>query len=245
MIFLYITVLFLNSHTGFLLFRTYSRTCKHLFYKLNFLLVPSLISLHFKFVCSTPALLLILYTPLFIGMFPLLLLSITKSRRRATNYKTSITLLGCMDIHLQMGRSFTNSLGLALAKLPPRSDLNIFFQKNVVLQQPKSRNCTIFDELEQNLDTLSQQSLGKRELLGFIKYKFELNSELEQKIQLSSTQYKTQSYALIIFWLLAFFNLVIQKSVSIYIDIIALSFLLMFAGLFLAKKILVKTQFRI
>ncbi|MGH1469500.1 MAG: hypothetical protein ACRBBP_11630 [Bdellovibrionales bacterium] len=118
-------------------------------------------------------------------------------------------------------------------------------KKNVVLQQPKSRNCTIFSELTQNLNTLSQQNLGKRELLTFIKYKFQLNSELEQKIQLSSTQYKTQSFALIFFWIISLISLMAQEQFFVYRNTIALSLILMILGLLLAKKLIVKTGFRI
>ncbi len=245
MIFLYITLLFLNLYTGFLFFSTFFRTDKLLFQKINLACSVFELLLYFTFPSSFNFTFLILYTPLFIGILPLFIRFLTRSRLRKKNYETSLTLLECVGIHLQMGQSFPNSLGLALANLPTHSDLDIFFKKNVVLQQPKSRNCPIFDELTQNLNTLSQQSLGKKELLGFIKHKFQLNSELEQKIQLSSTQYKAQSYALIIFWFLALLNLMNQGVALLYINTIAFSFFLMSAGLLLSRKLLVKTKFRI
>lgn len=245
MFFLYFVVLSLNFHTGSLVFYSFFRTQSNLFYKINLLTLTLLHLLGFQFGFGLFLRLTILCTPLFIGIFPLLLHLSTASKRRSKNYKTTLSLLECISIHLQMGQSFLNSLGLASRNLPPYSNLHIFLKKNVVLQQPKSRKCTIFNELEQNLNTLSQQNLGKRELLSFIKYKFQLSFELEQKIQLSSTQYKTQSFALIFFWILSFINLVAQGYLSIYKNMVLISVLLMVLGLLLAKKLIVKTEFRI
>ncbi len=245
MFFLYFLVLFLNLYTGFLIFNCYPRTLTINFQKLSLLCISTAASLLFLFKFSFIKVIVVLYTPLFIGFLPKLILICTYSRRRSQNYKTTLTLLECIDIHLQMGQSFTNSLGLALKNLPSNSNLNINLKKNVVLQQPKSRNCTIFSELTQNLNTLSQQNLGKRDLLTFIKYKFRLNSELEEKIELSSTQYKTQSYALIFFWLISLAALVTQGQLFTYKNTVLLSFCLMLLGILLAKKLIVKTQFRI
>ncbi len=245
MFFFYFLVLFLNLYTGFLISNRLFRTSAKSFCKLSLSSVTLSISLLFLFNYSLLKVIFILYTPLFIGFLPLVTSILTHSKRRNQNYKTTLTLLECIDIHLQMGQSFTNSLGLALKNLPSNSTLEIFLKKNVVLQQPKSRNCTIFSELTQNLNTLSQQNLGKRELLTFIKYKFQLNSELEQKIQLSSTQYKTQSFALIFFWIISLISLMAQEQFFVYRNTIALSLILMILGLLLAKKLIVKTGFRI
>lgn len=245
MFFLYFIILSSNFYTGSLLFSVENRTKSHYFYFWNLALLTLEISAISNFELSITSTYLILYTPLCIGFFPFLWEYFNRTKTRFMNYKTCLTLLECTQIHLQMGRSFTNSLGLALENLPPKNKLGLLIEKNVVLQQPKSRNCTIFSELEQDLTTLSQQNLGRKELLTFIYDKFTLNFDLEQKIQLSSTQYKTQSYVLILFWLSAFTRLFIQNELQKFQSIVLISLIMMALGLIIAKKLIVKTEFRI
>lgn len=245
MIFLFFTALLSNFYIGYLVFHSYFRTFSISFHQINLIAFFSLLSFGLLPIKIKLSPYFFLYIPLFIGFFPFLFNLANYSKHRFQNYKTTINFLECLEIHLQMGQSFINSLGLASKNLPPSSGLNIFFKKNVVLQQPKSRNCTVFYELEQDLATLSQQNLGKRELLGFIKRKFQLNFELEQKIRLASTQYRTQSFALIFFWAAALIGLILNGSIYIYIKTVILSGILMVLGLILAKRLLVRNAFRI
>ncbi len=245
MIFLYFLALSSSLYTGFLIFNIFSRTYSNFFFKISFIVLFCEVLLLLSFHQLDYLMNLILYTPLFIGFFPFLLSFLTVFKRRSKSYQTTLTLLECISIHLQIGQSFINSLTLALKNLPPNSSIDISFKKNVIVQQLKSRNCTIFNELTRDLNTLSQQNLGKQELLSFIKYKFQLNSELEQKINLSSIQYKTQSCALIFFWLASFSSLFLQNQFFLHLNIILISLLMMTLGLLLAKKMIVKVNFRI
>ncbi len=223
MIFLYFLALSSSLYTGFLIFNIFFHTHSNLFFKINFALLSFQVLLLSRFHQLNYLMSIILYTPIFIGFCPFLFSFLTVFKRRSKAYQTTLTLLECINIHLQIGQSFTNSFTLALKNLPPNSSMNLFFKKNVIVQQLKSRNCTIFNELTEDLNKLLQQNLGKQELLSFIKYKFQLNFELEQKINLSSIQYKTQSCALIFFWLASLLSLFLQNQFFLHLNIILIT----------------------
>jgi hypothetical protein len=245
MFFIYLPHAFTNLYLGYLIIFTLCRTKSDDFWKLFFFALVGLFAVY-NFVEKPGIFILIfLYTPLFMGIFVFFKNYLKSRTSRLKNYKTSLNFLEFLDIHLQLGRSFQNSIGLASKNLPSECFVEIFFIKNVVVQQPKSRKCSVFHELETDLNTLSQQNLGKKELLTFTKDKFLLNYELEQKIQISSSQYKAQSYTLIFFWLVTFLWHIKQGSHLNYSKTILISFLLMLLGLMLSKKLLMKTHFRI
>lgn len=188
---------------------------------------------------------LLICVPLFISLSPDFLFILSLAKQRKKNFQTSIILLDLISLNLRTGLSFDESLRLALPSLPQHIKIKLSPEKNIVVQQPKSRFCSVFSDLEHDLNTVSQQNFRKNELLISILQKYRNQNHIETKIQISTTQYRVQSFVLLLFWICAAALLFAQGIFFKYKFTVSISFFLMLLGLFLAKKILARTTFRI
>lgn len=245
MIYLLLPLIFLNLHLGFILFCTQKRikikkpTASELFQ--FYALAIGLTALS-SVVFSTKVSVCI---PLLIGFFYFFKTSVAGFKSKSEKLNSIIIVCEMTLIYLKTGRSFDESLRLSFAK----TDMDFLNlkkdKKNVVMQQPKSRNLCLFEEFQLDLHHISKVRLGKLELLESTKTKYDTFLSLKQKTKTATTQYRAQSSTLIALWLLSLTSLIWQNKVFLYKNIIILSFLMMIAGLVLSRFILIKTEFRI
>lgn len=245
MFFLLSSLLFINLYTGFLIFEAFSRT-KRNENVLTFLMSSAgAIILVFLFLKTTHQSFLIACTPLLIGFLNFTVLKLKNSRNEIQNLNSIVIFLEMTSIYMRAGRSFVDSTHKSQQMSLNKRNCTFLIKKNVVMQQPKSRNHQIFDELREDLQLLANLKVGKLELLDFLKQKFETNMLLKQKIKVSTTQYRAQSAVLLLFWSLCLISLIYKSSIEKYIHITTISFLMLIIGHMLSKKMLVKNDFRI
>lgn len=245
MIYLLFPLILLNSYLGFFLFRTYTRTKSktrtHILFFDFWCLSTALILLsrpftHFTFSACIP---------LLIGFFCFSKFKIDRMKDKSKNLDSFIIICEMTLIYLKTGRSFHEALRLSLDKTG--GDFFKFCEdkKNVVMQQPKSSKSQIFVSFQQDLARVGSVKVGKQELLQTIKAKYDSINSLKQKLNTATTQYRAQSFTLIILWTASFSSLIWQNKLFLYKNTVVMSFFLMMSGLLLSKKILIKNEFRI
>lgn len=202
-------------------------------------------TLVFSFVKTDHQSVLIAYMPLLIGVSNFLFTQLKNSQSEIQNLNSAVVFLEMMSIYMRTGRSFVGSVQKSQMMSLEKYGCTFLIKKNVVMQQPKSRNHQIFDELRDDLQLLAHLKVGKLEFLDFLKQKFETNLLLRQKLKVSTTQYRAQSAVLLLFWSLCLLSLIYQGSLKQHMTVTTLSFLMLILGHLLSKKMLVKHDFRI
>jgi len=185
------------------------------------------------------------YTPLFIGFLYFALQKFKTRKNEVETLSSIVIFLEMTLVYMRTGRSFADSISNAQQKSFNSKDLYFLIKKNVVMQQPKSRNGKNFDQLNKNLQSVADLKVGKMDLLSFLKQKFETQLLLKQKIKVSTTQYRAQTAVLFLFWCLCLASLTYQKTAITHLNVIIVSFTLMVLGHLLSKAILLKETFRI
>lgn len=245
MFFLNFLFLFLCFVIGFLFLNVQKTDFINLTRLHFYTLLASFSSLIFFQIQTQNTCLFLLCSPLFISFFPKFKLWVTHEKRRQHEHQTCLIFLNLLALNLKIGLSFEESLRRSSSVFQRGICLKTDLKKNVVLQQPKSRFSPLFRDLEHDLQALQQQKFRKSDLISSFIKKYETNFKIENKIRVATTQYRVQSLVLLIFWFLALVFLYLQNLHGDYKKTIGLSFILMLLGFYFARKLLVKSRYRI
>ena len=245
MFFLSYTAWFINFVIGFLIFKTCYRTSFKIYVLLNALPLILLFYVHKEVI-------FIKYLHPFLACIPILIslskisADLTKESREYEKCLSKIILfLDLVATKTRFGRGVKESLLTSHSIITSGSHLKLLIKNNVVLQQPKSRFFTIFSELEHDLNQILTQKVSQKDLIEHIKKKYQKKLTLFQKTKIALSQYKSQSFVILFFWFCALAFLISQGLFLKYINIVIISLAFMLAGLYLSKKMLIITDFRI
>jgi hypothetical protein len=236
---------FLNLVIGSVVFLSCYRTSLTNYFLLNTLIALIVFFIHSQLILIEILKPIFVSIPLLISLTKIFIDRTVESRTYEKNLSKIILFLDLSLAKARFGRGIKESLCTSHHIITGRNHVRFILKDNVVLQQPKSRFFKIFSELEGDLNTILGQKVAQKELIDHVKRKYQKRLVLHQKTKIALSQFQSQTSVIILFWMSALSFLIAQSLFFKYLNIIAISFSLLFVGSIVSKKLLIKTDFRI